>query len=281
MRKNIFMGGAHRGGRAITEHALQRLAVNELGEIVVADPKEDRAARLAQVWKDAGFQADGVQEPCEVAIDDANVDAAMLSIDTIKPMREILGKHAVSTQWQLLARGLGSDGPLIGLAGTVTAGRTPSREASVRLLEPLSTFIAPESSARIKENLLNADILQSMRKRVSDHSVSRLKVLDWDPKDVKDASLGLFWGANRYPLVVHERSTSQLFRQTKQQAQETELTHELKDVNAFAVGVIAPKAVDFFVVDSTRRRRTVKFHMPLVHSLPPSAVAAAAAVVTD
>ena len=268
MKRNIFIGGAHRGGTAITDQALQRLAINELGEIVVADPKEDRAVRLAERWKNAGVRAEPYGEPCEVAIDEVDVDVLMLSIDTIKPMQDVLARSSRPAQWQLIARGLGSQGPVATLAGTVQEGDSPSRESSKRLIGSLSNFIQPASSAEIRENPLNADILHSMRKKVASHSVSRLAMLDWEPKDLPSGSLNLFWGGNQFPLIVEERPTTQLFRETKQQALQAELPIELREVPSFAVATVAPRALEFFVIDLNGRGRSVRFFMPLIHSLP-------------
>jgi len=286
MKNTIFIGGAHRGGRAITDSALRWLPkTTVIDELAIADPKKDRASQLAKIWRDKGFRAIGLKETCEDAVIRFHPDFIVLSIDKIQPMAEILGKEPQPTQWQLLARGLGTNGPVVGLAGTVSAGKSNARVSSVRLINELSSFITPRSSINIRENLLNADILYSMRKRISEHSVKRLKVLDRDSRNINGGALNFFWGMKIYPLMVQEKSIEQKWKETKQQALEVELPQELKDDKEFTVATVGQKTIDFFIIESIRGHRITKFNMTLIHTLPMSVssplVKAAPAVVTD
>jgi hypothetical protein len=268
MKKTIFIGGAHRGGKAITETALGQLTGLKVNDVVIADPKEDRALQLAEVWRDRGVRAEGLSEACENAIKRIDADAVVLAIDTIKPMAEILERKPLPTQWQLLARGLGTNGPIVGLAGTIREGISQERASSVKLIDELSSFIMPQSSSNIRENLLNADMLHTMRKRVSQHSIRRLAVIDRDPQDISEGALNLFWGMKMYPLVIRERPVDQRWKEIRQQALQTELTTGLKDINGFATAIVGQKAVDFFVIEPIRGRRIIKFYMPFIHTLP-------------
>ncbi len=284
MEKTLFIGGAHRGGRAVTENALKELTDLKVGAAIIADPKEDRALGLAEVWRDRGVKAEGLNEACEKAIESLDADAVMLTIDTIKPMAEILKRKPLPTQWQLMARGLGINGPVVSIAGTVAAGNSQERESSIKLIVELSSFIMPRSSSSIRENPLNGDILYIARKRASQHSVERLKVIDRDPKDIKNGSLNFFWGVKVYPLVVQERPASQRWKEIRRRSLETELTTELKDTNGFVTAIVGQKAVDFFVIDSLRGRRRIKFHLPFIHTFSDNTNMlgiAAPAVVTD
>ena len=282
----IFMGGAHRGGRALTDSALRPVPkIKVFDELVIADPKDDRALRLAEVWKKKGFTALGLKEVCQDAINKFRPDIIMLSIDQIEPMADILEKHVLPTQWQLLARGLGHNGPVVGLAGTINIDSSKPRASSVKLIKELSSFISPQSSTNIRRNLLNADILYSIRKRVSEHSVKRLATLGRNPHEIKNGALNFFWGMKRYPLIVQEKPQNQKWKETRQRALEAEIPHEFREDKDFAVATVAQKNVDFFIVESARGRRIIKFYMSLIHALPITntlpQTEASPAVVTD
>lgn len=264
MKQRIFLGGANRGGKAITETALREAGA--YGAIVIADPKEDRASQLARSWREKGIRAEGLKEPCEEAIDKMDANVLMLAIDTISPMAKILEKKPLPTQWQLLARGLGADGPVVGLAGTVTEGDKESRIASVRLINVLGSFIEPQSSKGIRENPLNADRLYIMRRKVSEHSVNRLKVLGREPEDIKGGTLNFLWWQRMYPMVIQSKGGS--WRETTGQVVEAELPAKTGNDSAYVVAAVGQREADFFFVEPYRGRRIIKFHMPLVHSLP-------------
>lgn len=267
--KTMFMGGAHRGGSAITDSALALLPEPDMYErVVIADPKEDRASNLANVWREHGVRSEGLMATCEKAVRDVDADAIVLAIDTITPMARILEEKPLPTQWQLMAKGLGDRAPVIGMSGTVTDGDTDSRASSVELIKELGSFIKPQSSGVIRENPLNADGLHVMRNVVSRHSVGRLQVLDREPQDISGGTLNLFCGGNAYPMVVQQKPHGNRWKELKQQVLDAELPVYLRNAPSFAVAAVGRNNVDFFVVDSARGRRAVRFHMPLVHLLP-------------
>jgi uncharacterized protein YejL (UPF0352 family) len=269
MKKNIFIGGAHRGGRSITQEALNNF-VDTYRSVVIADPKEKRAEELALEWRRAGVASRAMEEPCEEAIEklDSPVDAALLSIDTINPMKEVLERHKLPTQWQLMVRGLGVSGALIGLSGSIPAGENKVRELSEMLIGSLGRFIQPTSSLSIRDNPLNADILHTLRKFVSYHSVKRVELLNRDPDDIPGGSLNFFWGDQRLPLIIEQKSPSQKVVESKRQALEAEIPHQLEKSKSYATALVSDQNVDFFVVDQPHGRRFVRLHVPLVHSLP-------------
>jgi hypothetical protein len=294
MNTNILLGGAHRGGTAITEAALKYLPVAEqFKEVVVVDPKEDRAVKLARDLNRNGVHAEGIVEPCEEVVGRTESDAIILSIDDVLPMSKVLEKSPLPAQWQLMIKGTGFNGPLAGLSGTVGAGDTDGRKASIKLINELGSFIQPQSSATIRGNLLNADKLHLMRRVVSKHSVMRVGLLERDSDDIPGGSLNFFWGDINYPMMVQEKP-SHSWREIKQQAIETNLPVALRNSLVFAVALLGNKTVDFFVVETIRGHRVIKFHMPLIHMLPNdglevigglllgvAAAAASAAIVTD
>lgn len=51
-------------------------------------------------------------------------------------------------------------------------------------------------------------------------------------------------------------------------ALDTELPRNLNNGSEFAVAAIGRKNIDFFVIESQKGRRIIKFYMPLVHTLP-------------
>ncbi|WP_420266606.1 hypothetical protein [Candidatus Magnetominusculus dajiuhuensis] len=56
MKKRVFFAGANRGGKALSEIALQNPEGFE--SVIIADPKDDRAARLANKWTEHGIRAE-------------------------------------------------------------------------------------------------------------------------------------------------------------------------------------------------------------------------------
>ena len=290
MNTTIVLGGANRGGTAITEAALKSPESRQFEEVIVVDPKEDRAVQLAREWNRNGVHAEGIKDRCERVIGRIESDVAVLSIDDVSPMATVLKGLLLPVQWQLMVKGTGFNGPLAGLSGTVGAGDTDGRRASIRLIEELGSFIQPQSSVNIRGNLLNADGLPLLREAVSKHSVMRLEMLERDPDDIPGGALNFFWGGANYPMVVQEKA-SHRWREIKQQAIETNLPANLKNNPAFAVASVGNRTVDFFVVETIRDRRIIRFHMPLIHMLSDYGFeqaiggllsgAIAAAVVTD
>jgi hypothetical protein len=287
MNTNILLGGAHRGGTAITEAALKYLPeAMQFQKMTIADPKEDRAILLARLWKNSGVNTKIIKRPCEEIVDKTDADFIILSIDDVSPMATVLEKSPLPTLWQLIIKGTGMNGPVAGLNGIVSAGDTNERKASIKLIKDLGTFIQPKSSFNIRANLFNADRLPLLRSIVSLHSVMRLGMLEREPDDIPGGALNFFWAGANYPMVVQEKE-SHRWREIKRQVIEADLPTNLKDSPSFAVASVEDGIVDFFLVETIRRRRIIKFHMPLIHMLPNDGLeavvagAAVTAVVTD
>ncbi len=258
MGKTLFIGGANRGGSAVSEAVLAGNFLNTSNQVLIADPKEERAERLALAWNNNGISATGLKEPCETAIEKIRPDRAILSIDTLKPMAQILNNDKVPTQWQLLARGPGSNGAVVGLSGTVTKGDDEGRGSSARLIEALAEFIAPQSSRAIRGNLLNADALHVARRKVAVHSARRLALLDREPQDITGGTLNLHWGDLAYPLAVQKKLGNKW----------SEIRNQVLDAGknankTFAVALIEKDNVEFFIVEDVREKRLIRFHLPL------------------
>ncbi len=263
-KQTLFVAGAHRGGQAITAEVLK--TGPDYDQVLIADPKEDRADRLVDSWQDHGIRACGYREPCEVVVDKIDADRVVLAIDTVAPMAKVLRKAELPTQWQLLARGIGTHGPVIGLAGTLVSSDRDSRASSIRLIDVLSSFIEPQSSSRIRSNLLNADTLHTMRKKISALTSSRLGLLEREPEDIKGGPLNIIWDKKEYPLMVQDKPSGERWKEVKEQALDTALPRHLANSREYAVASIGNRNVDFFVIDSGRRR-SVRFHMPLIKML--------------
>jgi len=265
MGKTLFIGGANRGGSAVSEAVLAGNFLDTSNQVLIADPKEERAERLALAWSNKGVPATGWKEPCETAIEKISPDKAILSIDTLKPMAQIINDDSVPTQWQLLARGSGINGAVIGLSGTVTKGDEDGRRSSVRLIDELAGFIQPQSSRAIRDNLLNADALHIARKKVSVHSARRLAVLDREPQDIKGGTLNLHWSEVAYPLAVQEKQGKK-WSETRDQV----LDAGKKADKTFAVALIEKDNVEFFIVEDVRGKRLIRLHLPLSAPKPSS-----------
>lgn len=269
MKQTVFIGGAHRGGRAITEEAIRGMSGPEaFRRVVVADPKDDRALELANMWKANGIAAVGLDERCEDAIKRVEADSILLAVDTIKPMSKILASDNRPTQWQMLCRGLGENGPVLGMSGSIHEGDSENRSDSVKLIREMGSFIRPQSSRNITQNPLNADFLHTMRMRVSRHSAQRLKVLEREPQDIPGGPLNFFWGPTHYPLMIKEKPINTRWREVKERVLNAELPPYLRNVPGYAVATVGKKNVDFFVVEEARGRRSLRLHMPLAHALP-------------
>jgi hypothetical protein len=270
--KKLDIYGAHRGGTTISKSVLSNpkmLANRNLFSVSVVDPKENRASRLAGLWQENGFETKSLNISCEEAIEKQNPDIISMAIDTISPMAEVLKKkpkHS-QTQWQLLARSMGTDGPICGISGTIVSGDSKNEEASIKLIDKLGDFIHPQSSTNITvTNPLNQDILHITRKQISRFSAKRLAILDnenIDPQDLnaEGGILSYLWDGKIYPMVIQERS-SQKLREIEQQALQMELPKGING-NGFVTAILGQgKMVDFFVVE-TARSRFVRFHMQL------------------
>lgn len=269
MKQSVFIGGAHRGGRTITEEAVKALPEQQVFDrVIIADPKDTRAKELADVWQANGIRADGIEEPCEKAIKRVDANSIMLAIDTIAPMSKILESDARPAQWQMLCRGLGENGPVLGMSGSIHEGVSENRSSSINLIREMGSFIRPQSSMEIRQNPLNADFLHTMRRRVSKHSAQRLAVLTREPQDIPGGPLNFFWGPTHYPLMIQEKPARARWRELKDQVLSVELPPYLKNVPAYAMAIVGKKNVDFFVIEESRGRRSVRFHMPLAQALP-------------
>jgi len=274
MGKSIFIAGANRGGKTVTDAAMKFLPGSlAYEEVIVSDPKANRASELADVWKVNGIRAISWKEPCEKTLEHVETDSILLSIDTIAPMAKILETSPLPTEWQLLCRGLGENGPVLGLSGTIHEGESKDRTGSINLIKELSSFIAPQSSAAIRQNPLNADYLHVMRKKVSNHSAERLMLLDREPKDLIGGALNLFWGEKSYPMMVEKTALGQRWRETKEQALTLDLPPFFNPGTSYAVATVGNKNVDFFVVEESKGRRSIRFHMPLIQALPKGSTA--------
>jgi hypothetical protein len=257
MRKRLFLAGANRGGREFSRsYNLDRFSIPS--QVIIADPKPERANRLANYWQNQGVDAIGYTLFCEELIKDIPEDTVgMLSIDTIYPMVNIIEKRTdLSLQWQIIGRSAGRYGVVLGFCGTITKGDNDTRSASTLILANLTPFSTTVSSQNISEDILNASAIQFTRRAVSTHSAECISSLMND--NTLRSKLYLFFSDTRFPLIVR-KGVVEPFKETKKRALEVE--DPRIDEAGFAVAVVLINRIEIFIIErQSRIGRVVSFH---------------------
>lgn len=270
MRNTLFQAGANRGGREFVYSYGSKLP--QPSGVLVADPKGDRAASLADRWRSRGIDALAYADFCEEVLMDIPEDSvAMLTVDSVRPMVDVIERRPdLPIQWQLVGRGAGRDAPVLGFSGTIVRGDSDAQSSSTLLLDNLSPYASTVSSRHINSDALNARATLFTRRVLSKHSARQISLLDHEPEDIPGGRLNLFFGTEQFPLVVEE-GTIEPFKETKKKALEIESPFIDNDRD-FAAAIVLTNRVEMFIVERRRRGRGIRFHTtfgdsPLSHSL--------------
>lgn len=206
---NLNLYGNHRGGTSIVKSLPADIVrLYDDPGWTLADPKEDRAERLATVvWN----RFPGVRpRPLRMTARDAlayshDNDTLVLAMDTVADTRETLEarRAAQRATFQLVGRGPGGHaGTRIALQGTLLPGDDDTESRAFLLLDTLEGM-AREASSRVltRTDPLTASILRPMRELATRQTVRHLMERDRDPRDLTGGPLGVAFGTTVYPLV--------------------------------------------------------------------------------
>lgn len=264
--KRLFIGGAHRGGWEFSKSYLNQF--EPPSEIIIADPKGERAITLADEWRKHGTKVVGYPEPCERVVERIPQDSAiMLSVDSILPMVDVMVKRELPTQWQILGRS--TSDIIVGFSGTIPGNDGDYRQSSETLLKNLSPYALPVSSEHIRTSLLHNELLASSRKRISDYSAESVFNLTLGQEN---GGLQLFLGTQNFPLTVVDGQI-QSFREIEKRALETDNPHTIGSKD-FAVAVVLANHVDLFVIEEYGARKRIKFYTPFGQPILPEETSA-------
>lgn len=258
MLDNLFQAGANRGGREFVYSYGSKLP--QPSRVLVADPKGDRAATLAERWRSRGIDALAYPDFCEEVLMDIPEDSvAMLTVDSVRPMVDVIERRPdLPIQWQLVGRGAGRDAPVLGFSGTIVSGDSDAQSSSTLLLDNLSPYASTVSSRHITGDILNARATSFTRRVLSEHSARQISLLDHEPEDMPGGRLNLFFGIEQFPLVV-EKGTIEPFKETKKRALEIE-SPLIDNDRDFAAAIVLANRVEMFIVERRRRGRGIRFH---------------------
>lgn len=253
--KNLFIAGAHRGGWGVTRSYLKEFPPPP--EVLVADPKAQRAKTLANEWNRFGARAIARDEKCEDVIKEVPEDwVVMLSVDNVLPMIKVIRHSRSPLQWQLLGRSTANT--IVGFSGTLLPDDHRSRVCSMSLLNNLSPYAIPVSSQHIRISVLNDRVLAFTRKEVSNNSAKSIFELD---ESSKNGGLRVFYGTQQYPLVVIMGEIAP-FREVERRVLEIEVP-QLNGCKNYAVAVVLTNQVEVFVLERYQKRKDIKFYTTL------------------
>jgi hypothetical protein len=205
---NLNFFGNHRGGTGIVNELPDHITRLYNSEWILADPKEDRAKRLAMVVKNR-FPLVHTR-PLRMKAQDAlayshDNDTLVLAMDTIADITETLEvrRKTQRTTFQIVGRGPdGNLGVRIGIQGTLLPGDSQTEKSTLLLMNTLKGLTQEASSRVLTEpDPLTASILRPMRELVTRHTVRHLMEKGKDPWDLSLGPLSVTLGATTYPLV--------------------------------------------------------------------------------
>jgi len=257
---NLFIAGAHRGGRAFTDSYLNRFPPPE--KVVVVDPKGERARVLAERWHRHGSNALHYAEPCQNLLEKVKDNyVGMLSVDSVVPMVEVIENTCTPMQWQILGRS--TNNIILGFSGTLVEQDGDFRSSSTTLLRNLSPYALPVSSHHVRTSLLSDSVLGFTRGKISDHSAESIFEL---AQGRGRGGLRLFFGTQNYPLVVL-KGQIEPFREVEKRA--IEVNHpQVNDSLDFAVAVVLTNQVEVFCIETYGNKRGIKFYTTFGQPIP-------------
>ncbi|MBI5161627.1 MAG: hypothetical protein HY996_09480 [Micrococcales bacterium] len=284
--------GNHRGGTSIVRALPEAVVRGYSDRFILADPQEDRAARLAREVEErfpfvrpTALRVTGQQALSSAGEDDTLV----IAMDTVTDTRETLrlrGRRRAS--FQIVGRGPGGYGGVrLALQGTLLPGDHET-EGGVDLL--LSTLLATSRSASSREltiDPLAAATLRPLRELATRQTVRHLAERDRDPSDLSLGPLSLAFGPTAYPLVTATSDAGDRHGHRRDLAlglaARVRRPADREAARGFAVvAVVVPEAdlIQFFTI---RRSAAGRLSVAAVTELspPPPRVAASPAVFTD
>jgi len=190
-RDELLWAGNNRGADTIERQLMPKTLNRYAPTLLLADPKEIRAAHLAEALRNKLPTL--TPQPLQMRVQDAlakypHVSAAVLTVDTMDATTEALNARRPS-QWmsfQIVGKGPGGvTATLLGLQGTISPGDHVTRE-SVQLLLPALAEMSRAASSRdlAGPDRVTAAVLQPLRQVVSRKTVAHLGEKERAPQDL-------------------------------------------------------------------------------------------------
>jgi hypothetical protein len=265
-RDDLLWAGTNRGALTIERQLTPSTLNSYEPTILLADPKENRAAQLGEVLRNKlptlKPQALKMRVQDALAVN-SNLSAAILTVDTLDATIEALNARRPSQRmtFQIAGRGPGGvTGTLIGLQGTLTPGDHETQE-SVSLLLPA---LAQMSRAASSRELTGPDsvatvVLQPLRHAVGTRTAKHMGEKDRAPRDLSGGPLSVAFGQTLFPLLAVEAASVDKYSQ--QSALALEMAGTLPANTVFArgqstsivvVALVQARAVHFMRVALSR-----------------------------
>jgi hypothetical protein len=258
-RDDLLWAGTNRGALTIERQLTPSTLNSYEPTILLADPKENRAAQLGEVLRNKlptlKPQALKMRVQDALAVN-SNLSAAILTVDTLDATVEALNARRPSQRmtFQICGKGPGGvTGTLIGLQGTLTPGDHETQE-SVSLLLPA---LAQMSRAASSRELTGPDsvatvVLQPLRHAVGTRTAKHMGEKDRAPRDLSGGPLSVAFGQTLFPLLAVEAASVDKYSQQSALA--------LESAGVFAGSSVTKVGLPaFMVVVALVQARTVHF----------------------
>jgi hypothetical protein len=205
--RRLAVLGNNRGAAAVVSQLAANTAARFRRDWLLADPKLERSARLAELVRHrfpgvhpVARQADALS----VVRDTQDLDALLLTMDTVEDTHAVVrsARDGQATTYQLVGQGPGGiTGTRIGLIGTVQPGNTETARQANLFFEGLGRVTRAASSRELTSNPLTGMVLSQIRHALAHRTVAHLDQLEREPWDLTGGPLSIFVGDRLLPLV--------------------------------------------------------------------------------
>jgi hypothetical protein len=217
---NVVWGGTNRGALTIAQELRPETLNLYAPTLLLADPKEPRAAKFGEVLRNQFATLD--PRPLTMRVQDALAlshadDAVVLTVDTIADTSAALAARLPSQRvtWQIAGKGPGGVGAThIALQGTLCPGDKQS-ERSVSLLLPTLEGMSRAASSRelTRPDPVTAAVLTPLRMATSRLTSNHLSQKGREPWDLSGGPLSVFFGVRPCPLIAVQGSGQDKYSQ--------------------------------------------------------------------
>lgn len=227
MRRRLNLYGNHRGGASIVNGLSQDTVRRYDRTWVLADPKEDRADRMAEMVRRRFPQTDPRPlraTALEALAQSGEADVLVLAVDSMADLTEALAARQPQQRatFQIVGRGPGGNaGVRLALQGTLAPGDETAAGA-LNLLGNLGGMSRTGSSRQLTlEDPLTAMLLRPIRDLAVRQTVLHLANPEYEPWDLSLGPLCVVLGSDAFPLVAADGSGSDRYSERRDLALET------------------------------------------------------------
>jgi hypothetical protein len=297
-RDDLLWAGTNRGALTIERQLTPSTLNSYEPTILLADPKENRAAQLGEVLRNKlptlKPQALKMRVQDALAVN-SNLSAAILTVDTLDATTEALNARRPSQRmtFQICGKGPGGvTGTLIGLQGTIIPGDELTERSVSLVLGTLAQMSRAASSRELTgPDRVTAAVLQPLRSLVSRQTARHLEENENGraPWDLSGGPLSVAFGHTLLPLLAVEAG-SQEQKFSQQAALALEMAGRLPVNAVFArsqstaivvVALVQARAVHFIRVALTRTGTRRVAGISSFVAPAPQRASSSAAVFTD